>query len=418
MEHAKEVIPDQVKLTPTVKQGNCGADNDLEGDSFDSVVDHHLVGLSALYWSYVHLTAVDVQCLSIVRGIHCMTASAKATECVRDDLHVPVSKCQLCGVIVGVDRKSNGSILYILDDGSDLIDCIQWDPYLNDFPEMDGQNSMVERVNCGDTVTVFGVIRSVVNGNDYIREIHIEKIQVCRYHSPNDETFHWLKCVHNGKRVVNKPKNQILFPTLHSRMNPESSYFFRLQNGNDIVSELKQNHELISRPDCYRDDWEYFGVDCKCEIFHKSDLLYCHCHAKYVKHDPEQRFRDNLLKILLEAEHNLPNEKNGFFFTFKSMKENADIIKAGLDVVGSKDMYMLLVATFDALRNDGIIYLHDERLDEYLLLSRSLIKSFIKESLVSKLLKDNPPPYLKCIPRRRISHVKRKMFEDNKTNDY
>ena len=51
---------------------------------------------------------------------------------------LPVSKCQLTGVIVAVERRgSNRTIQFVLDDGTGLMDCLLWEEHgLYELPSL------------------------------------------------------------------------------------------------------------------------------------------------------------------------------------------------------------------------------------------------------------------------------------------
>ena len=42
------------------------------------------------------------------------------------EIYVPISKCSLVGAIVSAEIRSDGSRLYVLDDGTGLMDCVDW----------------------------------------------------------------------------------------------------------------------------------------------------------------------------------------------------------------------------------------------------------------------------------------------------
>ena len=112
--------------------------------------EHFLIGLTPHYWAHIPMLIGDVHQLGLVNGVSCIVITqdvmhhdddddnqhgyhdddhdhAAAAAVVPQHLQfIPVSKCTLVGVVVNVDHKSNGSILYLIDDGTGLMDCLQW----------------------------------------------------------------------------------------------------------------------------------------------------------------------------------------------------------------------------------------------------------------------------------------------------
>ena len=82
---------------------------------------------------------------------------------------VPVSRCDVQGVIVNVERRA-GSTLYLLDDGTGLLDCIRWENYDDDvytLPPLVGAsetNCAGPEYGVGDQVRIWGRIRLVYVG--------------------------------------------------------------------------------------------------------------------------------------------------------------------------------------------------------------------------------------------------------------
>jgi len=102
---------------------------------------------------------------------------------------VPVSKCRLVGTVVAVERRANGSVFYVVDDGTGLVDCLAWDNAndgLSDDPfalppliprtmpttssgtkndrdgdDGDGRHRSSSIVPVGEMVRIFGRIESV-----------------------------------------------------------------------------------------------------------------------------------------------------------------------------------------------------------------------------------------------------------------
>ena len=404
-----EVEIDEAEITS--QRGDSEVDLAYESNQQEGCVNHELIGLSPSYWSHLHMTVYDVQQLVVYNGIDCMIAISNETDVSYQNkqLFIPVSRCEIDGVIVGIDNKSGGRTIYLIDDGTGMIDCVQWNSY-NDLSDLESSLSN-KALQLGDTARILGKIRTISCDSSYggTREIHIDLIQCYSDALPNNETLHWLKCIHTGKRVVNAPYSRSLFKKLALSLKTESTYYRRMRNGNEIAHDLDLDPKTQSVLN-YDDDWEYFGVDCCCEVSYKKPLLYCHCHAKYVKTDPEFRFRDCVLQYLLETENKLQDD-GPLVFSFKSVLQNPEIHQCGEELLGKgKNLFILLAATFEALRNDGVIYLNDMELDEYLLISCSrVLEPFVKDSMNSFLVKTNPPNYVQHIPRRRITYLKNRL---------
>ena len=103
----------------------------------------YVCGLSPQYWSYIPMTVLDVLNLNLRDGINYYSttktktktktspSSEKASSSELDQL-CPVSRCVLVGQIVyASERRRDGSIQYILDDGTGCVDCVQWWEYDN-----------------------------------------------------------------------------------------------------------------------------------------------------------------------------------------------------------------------------------------------------------------------------------------------
>jgi len=177
---------------------------------------------------------------------------------------LPLSKCELIGIVTYVHEKSNRSTHYIVDDGTGSIDCVSWNTNDADynnaivFPvkyrllptmtnmsplsscvtgwEEDGTGNSSGEVRVGDMVRILGWMKcvavlggvgsavssspnlttvvSVNNGNSNnettvwetrqcVREVHIHKIQRMDKDTFDCETVHWLKCLQFSRRVRN-----------------------------------------------------------------------------------------------------------------------------------------------------------------------------------------------------------------------
>ena len=407
-------IPSEILASPMSKNIGNGDDCNSEAkknshnnginSSPNQIIEHHKVGVSLAYWSFVPLTIRDVCRLSLVQGLDCLSSHPSSTQFKIDadelplqnscnnqvfeeamgedrELIIPISKCKLLGTVVGLDHKTNKTI-FLLDDGTGLIDCIRWNPKVN-FVEISSGSALTNYdIKLGDSVFVLGKVRSISRTLDkeIIREIHIEKIEKISSQLPNQETMHWLKCSYSGKRIryTKSPDTPIFPPSFAEEKLSESSFLQRLQNQDDIVEKLKEE-KIKLNPNALPKDGQYFKPGCKCKLFHKEMLLYCHCDAEFLKHDPNFRFRDALLNVLLKMESDVKTEQP-LLFLFKTLKEDDTLLSEGKRVLGD-DKYIyshLLLPTVAKLRRDGIIFLEDESRDEYLLISRKVLNQVAK----------------------------------------
>ena len=99
-----------------------------------SPVDHRVIGLSPQYWSHTPLLIGDLTDLPLVNGVDCFlipdgyveNASNTPKPSRRVNI-IPLSRVSLRGIITAVDRRPNGCVLMVLDDGTGSIDVRCWD---------------------------------------------------------------------------------------------------------------------------------------------------------------------------------------------------------------------------------------------------------------------------------------------------
>ena len=516
---------------------------------FYNGVEHSIVGLSPQYWSYTPMLIGDVHRLVLVNGIDCILCDYSRDESMylsntlpkdrenddHDDHHkrydehssrpvrlLPVSRCELCGLIVNLEYRSNGAVFILLDDGTGLVDCISWEksnfravPPLLPFAETSERKFQV-----GDIVCVLGKIKCLsvsselqdveimtetLFGETKIQKMNLyeckREIQVIHLeHANNDqhretknddlnsnnniEVLHWLKCLHFAKRLKTKrtkiidthdsekhPKsknNSIPFckkslpnsiETMTSNdINDESMINYNdsddtynnicdslekpIPNGSDILRELSENttninfdtaHEPLSGHDNILTK-RLFGKKCRCSLSYQSELLYCHCIATYEQLDPQFRFRDAVIKFLLHLEHQLPtivsdesnkNEIKSFAlvgnhpclkFSYEALLSNNDLAKTASDIVSSTsnptiNEKRIYIRCLSALRKDGIIFLINDNMDDYVLLScRCVLQPYLKEvisgnGLQKKFNKYERPNFLVNVPQSRLNYA-------------
>lgn len=123
--------------------------------------EHFLVGLSPTYWCHVPLSVHQLHHLQLINGINCLreeqanynednsinissnnkNIATTGNHHLGQKMHqrqvktearlIPVSRCQLVGCIVAVERRrgnngSGSSVTYVLDDGTGLVDCLHY----------------------------------------------------------------------------------------------------------------------------------------------------------------------------------------------------------------------------------------------------------------------------------------------------
>jgi len=376
-----------------------------------SGAENAIVGISPQYWSHIPLQIADIFSLELVNGINCIRAN--------DGSFVPVSKCVLVGVVVNVAPRSDASVMYVLDDGTGLVDCLQWSSdvddvyYLPSLLEKDAQAK--EQLRVGDLVRVFAKIQCLsATSTDQkpciIRELQasvIEHVETPSFgRSLDAEARHWMACIEFQKSVSNTPSEHNAIGCLQ-RLGP------------DIKSQVMERQHLPAADDT-KGAWRVFGTSCRCSekknLGYMQSLLYCHCQARLEPLDADFKFRDGMLNTLLAMQSR--NEKK-LVFTYKQIKRDEGLkALAAKQVSGARSdvsVERLFLNTFRALRLDGIIFLLDDRTDHYLLITRErVLEPFIRE----ELRKEQPSrsknfvniqavPYLSSVHRERLLYIKR-----------
>lgn len=316
-------------------------------------VEAFLVGISPMYWAHVPMSILDIHNLQLINGIHCMIlqnennnncnssgASATATSNSNSNNNssiVAVSKCSLMGMVVLVEQRP-GSILFVLDDGTALMDCLLWlDKDIFELPScLPGtttgtEGTMDQCTRVGQMVRVLGRIECVsvqdivvtVDANitlgkqhscetetrrqrrqrqHCIREIHVtllEPIPVASQaqpHSLNAESLHWLEysrrfwgttttidSSNKSKRKGNCNNSSSVAKRRRMKM-MNASHILHHFLGPDIAQQVSRRESLPSAHDKMA-SWKLFGVACRCSssnettLKYKDELLYCHCQA-------------------------------------------------------------------------------------------------------------------------------------------
>ena len=335
--------------------------NDEQVSSLDSFV----AGLAPTFWAHIPLLIGNVKShLHVIDGIQCFVIKdGKRHDHHQEELDaydifssqlllspsfpdaqkmIPVSKCHLVGTIVNAERKSNCSNMYILDDGTGLIDILHYsDGDLYSLPTLTGyqlNNVGSNLFEPGDMVRIFGRIQcrvaslpsqsnsGVLDGNktrqfipasNVTREILASLIvplatasinhSRARPNSIDHECEHWKDCamfLQTGSTDENSSTSGLPF------LNNAKDILSLL--GSDFINQIIERNSVISSLSIHdaNDDmtqaWRIFGTQCQCtNTSLKRDLLYCHCIATRLDNatiDPNLVYRDALLTTLIEAE--------------------------------------------------------------------------------------------------------------------
>jgi hypothetical protein len=413
-------------------------------------VEAFLVGISPMYWAHVPMSILDIHNLQLVHGVQCMKLlssqsnnnnnnnnnikdAASCSDATAATTLVAVSKCSLVGMVVLVEQRP-GSILFVLDDGTALVDCLLWmDKDSFELPSLTGESTATRgQDDCphvGQMVRVLGRIecvsvQDVVVGETSIqqhciREIHVtlvEPIPVTSHaqpHSLNAESWHWLEYSRHSDKNNGKCKMQMM----------NAHYILKHFLGPDIAAQVYRREALPSTHDKMA-AWKLFGVACRCSsesLKYKDELLYCHCQAtalvnNSVNDDNDAGFvyRDALLNRLLELQAQQQQQQqqgqqqqsdndcsNGdgiekqlqpLQFHYKTVASDSQLL-AVLDSIDMSSSTMasslplqqhqqqqqhhrrsrIIQKTFAALRKDGILALLSVEADVYLLISRTFV---------------------------------------------
>lgn len=435
-----------------------GADATLKEDLCGA--EPFLAGLAPQYWAHAPLTIRTLHSLGLVNGMDCLILNSRNLTTTGTIKCIPLSKCEMVGVIVNADVKSNGSCLYLVDDGTGLVDVMAWaDSDVYRLPPLVESNNDTSRYKVGDRVRVLGKIKCVSIGavretvnqggtmleiRDCVREVHATRITALHpsRKSLNLESHFWLRCSQFLQQLENR--SDLNDETEHGPSvganGGDAEYDQLLHqtwkesigNGVDVLQQLgpEIRAKALLRMDFpSRDDavgaWRLFGTGCTCQLSFKESLLYCHCHATLDSLDSQFVFRDALLEFLLQMETNLPSETSRLLFEYKSVVETPVLVQVAEQVAlklksttgttngAAVHVSRLFIKTFSALRKDGILCLVDAVSDTYLLVSRARVLEPYLRSLLeedgssSSKARKKPPAYIACAPDARIQYLKR-----------
>lgn len=330
---------------------------------------------------------------------------------------IAVSQCLVVGRIVYAQTRSDLSSLYVIDDGTGLIDCVSYslvdDGYtLPSILPSSGKQESTD-FGIGSLVRIFAKIKNLaMNDSRVIRELQIKTIQNLREtYNSNPEVEHWIACA------------KFQASSIDAMRRPQGCLE---ELGSIIQSQVLAKRHLPSADDTCG-AWRVFGASCQCTcVTIKKSLLYCHCQAKVLPKDPNFLFRDGLLGHLLNMQE---RHAKKLVFGYKDLKENAHLqdlaaqqLKAGNTTTRSRLLQdNLLRSTVRALAQDGILHHLDETTDQYLLISRDLVlEPYVRDEIrvtgntKNFISMQHCPPHLSHVDPERLLYIKRCILEVNK----
>ena len=328
-------------------------------------------------------------------------------------LSTPVSKCLLVGHIVYASERKGGSKVYVLDDGTGVIDCVHWsidaeDPYhLPSLTASGEDNSKSKGFEVGEQVRIFGKIDCLAisshndqgvnknSSNTVIREIQIRIIERVEDYLVS-EAHHWMDfCRHTPTSLK----------THVEKLGPEI--------GIQILNRVN-----LPSVDDVSNAWRVFGANCNCKLAYMEELLYCHCQCTAEPLDPFYRFRDALLQMLLFLQS---KEAKKLEFNYKEIRGNTILQGVAMkEVAGEnqeRNVDRLFLKTFRALRIDGMIHLLDSNSDSYLLITRTwvlepVIRAQSKSGGGSFIQYEKVPRYISRVHNERLRYIQRLLLEE------
>lgn len=374
---------------------------------------HHLLGLSPHFWTYVPMLNQDIHALEVINGVNCYVGYAHDLPPIVDKTKtdtesfavphttkeedwkqpkttqpqpkqydeyrsknntnhhsnesspslspqkviVPVTRCELVGVVVTITHRSNGAILMIVDDGTGFIDCLTWEDdcenphsnyYLPSIPVPStsmtplGEPIWVtpyspkkKQIQLGDLLKIRGKLKCLDldplrqhHHHHYVREIHVTTYEKIHHRWEWDaEAVHWLEAIQFRKRILMGLPSQesvSLHNAADSMEHPDNDInmeddhddsvrpLTKIPTGADMVALMGPRiQSMIANGDflrtthpsslsyCHR----VSPSSCPCHhLEYQDQLLYCHCVATPEPMDPTFEFRDALLQYLVRLE--------------------------------------------------------------------------------------------------------------------
>jgi hypothetical protein len=194
------------------------------------------------------------------------------------------------------------------------------------------------------------------------------------------------------------------------------------QLGPQIQSQVEARVNLPAADDTMG-SWRVFGTACRCQLDYMDNLLYCHCQSRLEPLDPSQKFRDALLRTLLDMQS---KSVKMLVFKYKQLKLNEQLRAVASRVVMGKgptqtNVDTLFLNTFRALRQDGVIYLLNSNTDEYLLITRDrVMEPFVRDQMLRRpdtprnyISLEEAPSYLSRVHNERLLYIKRSLWASN-----
>jgi hypothetical protein len=231
-------------------------------DTF-SGAEPFLAGITPCFWSHVPLLVAHIKNLKLINGLNCLLLLDQDSR----PKVLPLTKVTLVGTIVCAERRSNGSVLYVLDDGTGVVDCLHWIdnpfglPSLTDPEEEDAGVMAVGklvkimgRIECLsiDTAnTEHLLVNCALESHSCIREIHASIVKEVK--ALDGESRHWLAC----QSLLASNRNSVeVLTTL----------------GLEIGRQVADRANLPAADD-FCGEWRLFGTNCRCALVYKDSLL-------------------------------------------------------------------------------------------------------------------------------------------------
>jgi hypothetical protein len=295
---------------------------EIDDDHILTGAESFVIGLAPTFWTHIPLLIQHIQHqVHLIKGTHCLLLDVADVRPIatygkvlpsstlpKPLKFLPISKCTIVGTIVYMERKPNGCIMYVLDDGTGLIDIVNYvDDDFHTLPSLTGQKDHKDNIAVfepGDLVRVFGSIQSVsivqtptqrqeliamqvvaavpntVPGDSFLRrdfsttcpiiagtstsrEIHASLItsiaatSICcsrgKSNSVNREYEHWMDCV----RFLQQQNEKSISGTLLSQSGSSSFQDLRLPTwnnaldvfqflGSEILTKVVDRNTLLS----------------------------------------------------------------------------------------------------------------------------------------------------------------------------
>jgi len=230
-----------------------------------------VVGISPQYWAYTRMLVIDVLNLKLKDGINWLQPPSSTSR-----ISTPVSKCLLFGHIVYSAKRRDGSMVYILDDGTGMIDCVHWfsdstqDPYqlpsLTDTLDYYGHNDCF---SVGETVRIFGKIECLASTTK-TEMTHQGTLEIGSNHTSRSV----VREIH--VRIIERVEDYLVSEVNQwmdsCRLDPISLHSCLDSLGPKIRSQI-QNRSDLPAVDDDLSSWRIFGMNCNCELPYMEDLL-------------------------------------------------------------------------------------------------------------------------------------------------